>query len=619
MVVRKDYGTFSNWNYKSVRIPTSGADYWRDVAYGNGKYVAVGLITTADSNNNYGYITTSSDGENWTTPVAPSQEALGYLNSIIYDGSKFIICGDSRIGYSITGSSWTFNTVTYDPEGTNVKVTWDSIVYANNKYIAVGYNGSDSNSGYCATSTDGVNWSVTKIANTQLNTIIYANGKYIVTGNNTILYSVNGTTWTNCSGTYVTLRYWHGVTYGNGKYVAVSYNNNYVSISTDGINWTSQYCSMVPNSCESISFNKGKFVTTGRFGGNVVVSEDGINWTTTNVNTDDCRFVRSVNGRIMLPGGSGIIISELKTSIPYLLTTKSGNTEKRYMLVRKSNSWNSIPNKPSTTTWTKVVYGNGIYVMLGNNSYITKSSDLVNWSTPIQIPSASGFVDIDFGDGKFVAVGNNKVGYSTDGVNWTTQSSNKWSKIQFVNHRWFAGGNDTGLIPGVSTDGINWTMSNSDCAMSTRIVYGNGVYVSFSDIYNRYLVYSNDGINWTQSGFDPSWMHNDIAFGNGKFVVGGQYDTGRYTYAGIRYSTDGINWRTQAYEIQNDMFSTIFFCENEFLAELYKSANRKSSDGINWTIDSSIKVPDKNNGNKLFQYNSYSNLLVSDRDLKFYM
>ena len=39
-----------------------GTNMWNAIAYGNGKYIAVG-----DS----GYVTTSIDGVNWTTPIRP--------------------------------------------------------------------------------------------------------------------------------------------------------------------------------------------------------------------------------------------------------------------------------------------------------------------------------------------------------------------------------------------------------------------------------------------------------------------------------------------------------------------------------------------------------------------
>ena len=111
-----------------------GSNNWHLIVYGNGKYVVVGVS---------GYITTSTDGTNWTTPV---QVGSDYWTSVAYGNGKFVAVGDKGyITTSTNGVTWT----------TPVQISisyFGSIVYGNGKFVAVG------NSGYITTSTDGVTW-----------------------------------------------------------------------------------------------------------------------------------------------------------------------------------------------------------------------------------------------------------------------------------------------------------------------------------------------------------------------------------------------------------------------------------------------------------------------------
>ena len=42
-----------------------------------------------------------------------------------------------------------------------------------------------------------------------------------------------------------------------------------------------------------------------------------------------------------------------------------------------------------TNGWNAIAYGNGKYVAVGANGYVTTSTDGVNWTTPKQIAGSS--------------------------------------------------------------------------------------------------------------------------------------------------------------------------------------------------------------------------------------
>ena len=101
-----------------------GTNSWNAIAYGNGKYVAVGSS---------GYVTTSTDGINWTTPKQIAGSSYTW-NGIIYANGKFVACGQySYIAVSTNGTNWT----TYKVDS-SATYNWADIAYGNSKFVVVG-------------------------------------------------------------------------------------------------------------------------------------------------------------------------------------------------------------------------------------------------------------------------------------------------------------------------------------------------------------------------------------------------------------------------------------------------------------------------------------------------
>lgn len=92
-------------SWMPVSNTTFGMDSILDIAYGNGRFVAVG---------ENGKIAYSNDGINWTAVLDP---AFGFskIYSITYGNGRFIATGEGDIGmaYSTDGSSWT--SFVFDP------------------------------------------------------------------------------------------------------------------------------------------------------------------------------------------------------------------------------------------------------------------------------------------------------------------------------------------------------------------------------------------------------------------------------------------------------------------------------------------------------------------------
>lgn len=248
-------------------------EYWSSITYGNGKYVMVGF--------NYGYISSSTDGINWTTPKRISQVSW---YAIAYGNGKFVIVGsEGYISTSTDGVNWT------TPKSVATE-DWVDIAYGNGKFIAVraaAYGGA----GYISTSADGINWTTPKSVGTaEWNGIAYGNGNFIIVGSKgSIARSSDGITWYNSTPSSGAIG---SVTYGNGKFVAIGYGGKVIS-STSGTSWTT---TSVSGSAiwNRIRSNTGSFIAVGS-SGYISKSSNGTSWTAPEQIKDDLGEVLNIN------------------------------------------------------------------------------------------------------------------------------------------------------------------------------------------------------------------------------------------------------------------------------------------------------------------------------------
>ena len=192
---------------------------WRDVAYGNGIFVAVG---TYGGSSRSAY---STDGITWPTMMGeywgmPSSD----VRSVAYGNGVFVAVGyysDSAV--STDGITWTAGSM----PGSN---RWETIAYGNGNFVALSYDGQ------AASSTDGITWTArTMPSSPNWDAVTYGSGKFIAVGYYSPgAVSTDGITWT--AGSMPTMP-WTTVGYGNGVYTALG-GYSAAASSTDGITWT---------------------------------------------------------------------------------------------------------------------------------------------------------------------------------------------------------------------------------------------------------------------------------------------------------------------------------------------------------------------------------------------
>lgn len=199
-----------NWTSRSV--PNSD---WQSLAYdGSGRIVAVASVPNLPSTTYV--ITSDNNGTSWTSRTIPSSSNV--WRDVTYGNGKFVAVstycpnGDPNIIYSSDGITWNNATV---PSG---NPTYWSITYGNNRFVAVSENGGAANS------TDGITWTATTTpANNNWRAVTYGSGKYVAvsssgTGNRAMV-STDGINWS--SENSATNNNWRGLTFGNNLFVAV--------------------------------------------------------------------------------------------------------------------------------------------------------------------------------------------------------------------------------------------------------------------------------------------------------------------------------------------------------------------------------------------------------------
>jgi hypothetical protein len=254
-------------NWTITTMPNS--DNWRDVAYGNGIFVAV---ANKYNTNKAAY---STNGINWTETTLSSN---AYWYNVAYGNGIFVAIGTNKQpSYSTDGIIW-YNSTNSLP-GDNA-ITWQKVAYGNGMFVAISSNANISDgSNLAAYSTNGINWTGSILpSSTVWRDVAYGNGMFVAVNSRDIAaYSTNGINWMAGNMQVINDLHpnWSNIAYGNGIFVIVGYASNRAAYSTDGINWT---ITTMPNSgWYDVAYGNGIFVATAN-NNRMAYSTNGIIW-----------------------------------------------------------------------------------------------------------------------------------------------------------------------------------------------------------------------------------------------------------------------------------------------------------------------------------------------------
>lgn len=236
-------------------------------------------------------------------------------------------------------------------------------------------------------------------------------------------------------------------------------------------------------------------------------------------------------------------------------------------------TWDQV-DVGTNANFTSVAYGNGVYVLVGQDGNHWTSTNLTQWNH-YNTGYGENFRVVKFFKGKFIAGTTGgfttneitKLMTSSDGASWTLRYSNTNAiesssggtfsrmaihdmdedpngSIVAVGGVSWNGGPSTSLVVR-SADGLTWSEIEvvHEDEQITGVAFGEGRFVAVKGNGTSYIS-DDDGVSWTSYTNGPGPASSIISYGNGQFVsassVGG-FD-GRTT---INSATNGYDWSTR--------------------------------------------------------------------------
>jgi hypothetical protein len=297
----------------------------------------------------------------------------------------------------------------------------------------------------------------------------------------------------------------------------------------EGPMWTAVENSPFDSSLYAVAYGDGIFVAVGEDGkmawSQEVRSQEGITWpegiiwTAVGDSTFDSRDIYTI------AYGEGIFVA--------------GGEYGRMAYSYNGKNWTGITYSPFSNRVTAIAYGGGKFIVGGSGGKMAWSDDGINWTLVADSIFGSDSINaIAFAvlgeTGRFIAAGGNgKMAWSqSDVTNWMAVDNSPFGSdsiggITYGGGKFVAVSYDNGIA--YSEFGLSWTkIENPTDSSLYEVTYGNGMFVA---VDGRDIVISSDGITWTvvPRQYNGNVSASAIAYGNGKFVIGG-YD-GKLAYS----------------------------------------------------------------------------------------
>lgn len=234
---------------------------------------------------------------------------------------------------------------------------WEGMAYGNGVFVVVAYNSST-----CATSINGVTWSVRALPSLrEWQTITFGNGLFVTVARNSSVYatSPDGITWTQR--TLPTSGMWEEIRYAGGKFVLIDYAPSPVNVltSVDGITWTPQTFTSFGSGYLTIGHGNGTYVVLARNTNTMVYSADAVSW-----NSSTLPLIGSWES---VAYGAGLFVAVVQDGDQYATSPDGINWTQRTLPITAS-------------TWYEVIYGAGIFTLISRStSTCLQSVNGIDW------------------------------------------------------------------------------------------------------------------------------------------------------------------------------------------------------------------------------------------------
>jgi hypothetical protein len=338
------------------------------LAFGNGRFVAVGYTAFTLEYNYPGIITTSATGTNWTG--LPTHTSENYLYGVAYGNGRFVAVGAAG---SILVSS---NGLDWDEIGGYFRTAITALAFSKDLGIASGQKAGR------------------MYENLQFNDF-------------TTLVSTNGTDWIPST---TNLPPMSSLVSGGRLFVGVggmleSYRHppsSCIFSTTNGFDWTSNCLTSPP--LHGIEWGNGQFFAVGDSGA-IFTSADAVNWSDCSVSTSSNFYCAAYGKGLYVAAGTAVATSDNGTS------------------------WLLQPTNPPLRL-TRIVYGNGTFVAAGDigvpyywGGSLLSSDDGKHWQVRHSLGAYSPAPGLAYASGTFLAISGGSLIRSVDGLNWLPVST----------------------------------------------------------------------------------------------------------------------------------------------------------------------------------------------------
>jgi hypothetical protein len=381
---------------------------WKDVAYGNLSNTYVGLTGT--------YSGTGGTGATFTV----LKYATKYFPSILAAGTGYTRLDTITIpGTSLGGGTTTNDLVITITSVNSVTGAIQAIDYEGfargGRFVAI------STTQVGATSEDGVTWtsSATLLpASATWSAIahgLFDDGstnekvsRFVAVASagagNRAAYSADGLSWTSVSA--VTSAAWVDVAYGESRFVAIASDSTTVRVSLDGEVWDNTG-TLSATGYTALAYGMGLFVA-------VKSGSRAVNYSSTGLSTwtEEATGLPSTAAWTDITWGNGRFVA----------IAGGGSTAAAYSLDGVTWTAATLP----AGTWTKVAYGQSVFLAVSTTTAAAVSEDGVTWTSKTMDTASGGFASAVFGNpnrsGKFAAIGSGG-GSASQVSNYTTQGA----------------------------------------------------------------------------------------------------------------------------------------------------------------------------------------------------
>jgi hypothetical protein len=468
--------------------------------------------------------------------------------SVVWNGTNYLAAASapnySAVLGSETGESWAVAKLT------NAGIGLTDIIQANNIYVMSSTNSATP----ILRSNDGIVWTTTgtvtseigpqpiSIAALSLQSVAYRNNLFVAVGEG-IVSSSDTYDWTQRLAFTEYDNTLYGVSAVNvaaftgfvavGKGEVPEYSTgltqivdtNLIYYSANGINWTgvnfipsAGVNTSTPNGFNGVAANGNNIVAVGE-NGVIYYSENGASWL--GVNEVTVLSVNSATEQLILTNTAGFAVndvirftdsfSSITAGISYYIKTIVSSTQVEISTSLGGTVLNltdgSIPFRtrmysyPTTATLNDVVYGDGVFIAVGDTGTIRTSTNAITWTTV-----ASGTTEKLKGishkeTGSFIAVGENDTVLLTDdyGVTWTVSTLFVVAPpiYDIQGDAFTAGYAPEELVAGMVTDNLAMTVNTRPGTNWPATEYAhtgyNIVSLELNPVSSTQTVYSFDG------------------------------------------------------------------------------------------------------------------------------